>query len=426
MNWLFPSDERSRARRDRVLALAFAVSLVFLVVRAAWKTDGVLVRNQQFGARFLAGEDPYFDPVRGHRIHGPYPPTLVWVAVPLALLPTLAARIAWACVEALALVGSAFVLRRWTRTWLPSIAGHFSVLYAAALLLASRYILRDMAGGGANVVHGALALWALDASLRGRDVWAALPFAFSLACKPYLAPLLVYFAARGKGRTLLSTFVVGALLCLLPACVYGFDRWIDLSARWVRDVAAFARADDPSDAALALDGWTVESSNANQSLGAAVERALAAVGPSDAHRSVRNAALLTAGCLLLFVSVAAWATIRAPPGLGAASAAFAWLPLCLLASPVTWKAHHALLLPLFYVLACAALTSRRRRLAIGGLALYWLTCDLLSAEIVGRPGKLWLEQTSIVAWADIALLAGAIAVARAQHSTPDSPRSSRR
>jgi hypothetical protein len=104
MSRLFPGAEVSRRRRDALLALLFALALALLVARAARKQGGVLERNQAFGARFLAGADPYFDPALGHRLHGPYPPSLALVAAPLALLPEGVARVAWALAQVAALV----------------------------------------------------------------------------------------------------------------------------------------------------------------------------------------------------------------------------------------------------------------------------------------------------------------------------------
>src|SRR5262249_57992807 len=127
--------ERLRSPRvtslNRVLATLFVVVLVALVARAARKEGGVLERNRDFGARSLAGEDPYEDVASGQRIHGPYPPSFVLVAAPLAVVPERAARIAWACAQAGALLGLWFLLRGWARTYWPERAEHASVFFAA-------------------------------------------------------------------------------------------------------------------------------------------------------------------------------------------------------------------------------------------------------------------------------------------------------
>ena len=404
MRWLFPDDARAIERRDRILRWLFLASCALLVARAARKETGVLRLNQQFGARFLAGEDPYFDPARGARVHGPYPPTLVWVAAPLARLPTPAARVAWALVQVGALAALLAVTRRWTSAFSARLAPHFPVLFAAALLLSARYLLRDTAGGGANVVHAALAVLAIDLAARGREGLAGLAFAFSLATKPYLAPLALLFVARARWRTLAATAGFGLALFALPALHYGAGRWVDLTAGWARGVAGFLAADDPRIAAEVPAGLPVEDTTMNQSLAAALRRAL----PPE------SAALATALARLLALAALATAFVaarRTRGPLAGAAAALAFLPACLLASPVAWKAHHVLLLPLFHVLACAAFLSERRARWTAALAAYWLVCGLLSEEVVGRAGKVALERASVVAWGDLALRAAALAVA---------------
>jgi hypothetical protein len=106
-----------------------------------------------------------------------------------------------------------------------------------------------------------------------------------------------------------------------------------------------------------------------------------------------------------------------PPSLAAAAASLAFVPLCLLISPVTWKAHHVLLLPLFFVLACAALGAARQRLAFAGLGAYWVLCGLMNEEVLGRTGKLLFERLSIVTWADLALLAVTLTIAARDRSS---------
>jgi hypothetical protein len=133
VNVLWPSDLEARRRRDRVLLVIAFVLAVVLVVRAARKDDGVLQRNVEFGARFLAHQDPYEDPVRGHRVHGPYPPSYALVTAPLSLLPVPLARVTWALAQVGALVAGWYLVRRWAERAWPALAVHATVVYAAAL-----------------------------------------------------------------------------------------------------------------------------------------------------------------------------------------------------------------------------------------------------------------------------------------------------
>src|SRR5690349_6897827 len=125
---LFPRSAERRRRLAVWLAwLALALG-VFLVARALHKHGGVMELNRAFGRRFLAHEDPWLDPARGLRVHGPYPPSLAWVAVPLALLPELWARGLWACAQLGALAALLALLRRRAREDFPAAAEHVPLL----------------------------------------------------------------------------------------------------------------------------------------------------------------------------------------------------------------------------------------------------------------------------------------------------------
>ncbi|HUR28669.1 MAG TPA: glycosyltransferase 87 family protein, partial [Planctomycetota bacterium] len=209
MESLFPeSAERRKKLAAKLAWLALAVA-VFLVARALHKHGGVMELNRAFGARFLAGDDPWFDPARGVRVHGPYPPSLAWIAVPLALLPESWARGAWACAQVGALVLLYFLLRRRARLSVPRAAEHVPMLYALSLLLASRYLLRDFAGGGGNLLYGTLAYAGLELALSDFALLAGLPLGLSLALKPNLAPLLYALSLLLASRFLLRDFAGG-------------------------------------------------------------------------------------------------------------------------------------------------------------------------------------------------------------------------
>jgi len=383
LNLLFPGDPRALRRRDRVLAILFALFLAVLVARAARKDGGVLLTNQGFGARFLAGEDPYFDPALGRRVHAPYPPSFALAAAPLSLLPTTIARVAWAGAQATALVLVCFLARGWASRYWPRAAAHAPVLFAIALLLASRFVLRDTAGGGGNGITMALAMLGLDLVLRGRELAGGLPIALSLVLKPNLAPLLLWFGATSRWKSLASTAVCSAVLFLLPALSYGWDRYLSLAERWGGDAWSLAGG----------GGLVPEAeSTMNQNLRQAVGRLV----PPPAADWI-------SGATVIVLTVAAIVGARRA-GRGSILAALAFLPLCLLLSPITWKAHHAALLPLFFALACVARTRGRWSGLSTFLLVYWLVCGLASEEIVGRDLRGRLQALSVVTWGDVALL----------------------
>jgi hypothetical protein len=169
VSWLLPTSPEGRSRRDRVLLVLAVLAMVVLVARAARKEAGVLQSNQEFGERFLAGGDPYVVAETGERRHGPYPPSYVLACAPLASLPTPVARVAWALLQCGALVWLYVLSRRRLASLWPRAAPHAPVVFAGAVLLVSRFLLRDMAAGGGNLIYATLTLAGLELAERGRE-----------------------------------------------------------------------------------------------------------------------------------------------------------------------------------------------------------------------------------------------------------------
>ncbi len=417
MRALFPADPDRRRARDRILfGLAIVVALV-LVLRAARKTEGVLVRNQEWGARFLERHDPYDDTRRGGRLHGPYPPSYAIVCAPLSLLPTTPARVVWASAQVAALAALFVLVRRWLARGWPIAAPHASILFAIGLLIASRYVLRDMAGGGGNTLYATALLWGVELALCGGLVTPALLVALPLALKPNLAPVALALALRGRWRAGAAALLVLAVCVWLPGLWFGSAAWFDLWVRWFTDVRAFAAVPDPSSATLVPAGFPVDDSGMNQSLRAALARLAANLG-ADGSLAAWSA---RAGSVLALVA-AAWTCWRARSARSEILAVVTILPAALLASPISWKAHHAVLVGLFALLAATAFEQRTRRGLVGFLAGYWVLCGVLSEEVVGRAGKAWLQSVSVVTWFTIALLLVGIREVRRADSTESTHR----
>ncbi len=409
--WLFPVEPGARARRDRILGILFVLLGVVLVARASRKGVGVLVHNQEWGARFLAHEDPYFDPEVGRRIHGPYPPSLALMAAPLALVPTPAARVLWSVLQVGALWAFYRLLRARLRRHWPELVPHASVLFALALLLVSRYLLRDTAGGGGNLLYSLLALSGVELALAGRPGLAGFPLALSLVLKPNLWPLVLFLALRARWRAFASTLALGALLFCLPALYFGPRAYAELARHWVSDVVSYQSLDDLNARDQVPDGMPPARYGMNQSLREATYRMLRPPGDTGAADvSVVTVAPEVASAVgrLLGLALLLYAGLRvrkARDARGEWVALLGLLPLALLLSPVTWKAHHVDLLPSFGLLvAIAAAEADTRRWLGPFLLFYWVVCDLFSEEIVGSSLRDYLQALSIVTWMDIALV----------------------
>jgi hypothetical protein len=418
VNVLMPTDARARRLRDRILLVLASVLAVVLVVRAAQKKDSVLDRNVEFGARFLRGEDPYQDLVRGLRVHGPYPPSYALVTAPLSLLPVPVARVVWALMQVGALAACWFLVRRWMERLWPALAPHASVVHAAALLLASRFLLRDMAGGGGNLLYVTSAAWGIEMALAARDQLVPAPnvavktlcggllLALPLVLKPNLAPLVIALVCLRCFGAALATILGALILAWIPALVFGFAAYAHLWMRWLADLRTFGAARDLADRSQVPDGFDLAVTSMNQSLRESLWRILDPGVAAWIARAI-SIALLGVACL---------AAMRARGPRSRLLAALAFLPVCVLVSPISWKAHHAALLPLFAALCACALSPRRLMLGVV-LVVYYVACVLLSEELVGKAAKEFLQAISVVTFGALALFVATIALSAQERTT---------
>ncbi|WP_419191101.1 glycosyltransferase family 87 protein [Saltatorellus ferox] len=409
--------------------MVVAIVLTFVMIeRAADTTEGVIVRNMAFGERFLAGDDPYMDPVRGELIHGPYPPSFVWVCAPLATLPRPLARRVWCLAQIGALVGLYSLLRRRLAESSPDLVRHMPALFTIALLLVSRFVLRDMKGGGGNLLYGLLAVFAIDRSLRDRQVLAGLALSAGLLVKPNLAPVLFFLLLRRRWRTLATVAIVVPLLFAAPGLWYGTEAYFALVKRWLTDVLTYANLHDLHDSTLVPEGMPAAESAMNQSLRESVHRLLRPPGDSGAYDihwievAPLTAVRIAQGIALSLLAGLSWRALRARDAAEVWFLGLAFLPLCLLLSPVTWKAHHAVLLPFVFQLVWMAkrLPSRRRWL-IGVFLIYYVVCNLANTEVLGQEAGDYMQSLSVVAWADVLMVLAAIPLSVFARQIPSEP-----
>ena len=79
------------------------------------------------------------------------------------------------------------------------------------------------------------------------------------------------------------------------------------------------------------------------------------------------------------------------------------LVFSLLASPLSWKAHHVALVPAFCVLCLQASRSRSR--AMHALLVAWFVCCGIGQAIVGDDGDEWLNSLYVTPAFDVLLFA---------------------
>jgi hypothetical protein len=423
----------NRAVRARIWPLVWVLLAAALVVRATTRPEGrgVILDHLEFGRRLLAGQDVHGPwrsgpdaPVRP--LHAPYPPSFGLLTAPFAVIADVAsvraARAAWALLQVASLCAVALALRRLCagrdapasggppgrQPWLRPLLWPF--LWLGALLLASRWILRDMHGGGGNLVNLGLCALAFLLAEHRRPWSAAVLLGFSLATKPTQALLLPVFFVLGHRRAALGAVGAAALcaaasLALLRGDPTPWQRW------WTGTVAFAAQVDAFAAPAHEFPPFQWM----NQSLRCALARWLGTVPPELAARvpggvapglgiPVDTVAWITrglSGALLAATLLVGWRARGSQPGrLHAFAAALLLSPLL---SPLSWKAYQVAALPAFYLLLLRAQEPGGRWVA-WPLGLYVPTCvlggDLLGGDLAERVNSLYV----VTAW-NLALLA---------------------
>lgn len=385
-----------------LVPVLLAIAALILVVRAASKQAGVLEDNRVFAGRVLAGTDPYEG-----GLHTPYPPSYGIVMAPLLALPLTASRAAFACVQIAFLV----VLWRRLRAWHTATAPPRALVLCGviAALLGSRYLLRDMKGGGGNLVFGTLVLLACfrphEEPGTDRRPWTGIGLGIVLAAKPTPLFFLPWLALRGRWKTLLVALGTAALLHAAPLLTLGLDGYVAAYGRWLRATWLFMTQQDVfAEPALQIPKFTWMNQALRCALGryfGTVPEVHAAVVPhffQGLGLAVPTLAWLARGLSAVLVVGTFGKLFRARHAEGhraEAQALCLLIPLTLLLSPIAWKAHHVQLLPVFFVLVACGVPWLR-------VAAYAVACTVLSHEVVGdRYGEMlqsWYLVTAGALW----------------------------
>jgi hypothetical protein len=399
-----------------------------LVARATTRKEhrGVLIDHVEFGRRLLHGEELYgpwrSDPDAPERpLHAPYPPSFGLLTVPLALLDAglgrRAARAGWALLQIAALVAIARALRSLPVGPAPPTERAHRWLWLGALLLGSRFVLRDLHGGGGNLINVGLCALAFAAAERERPRAAGWLLGLSLCTKPtqvWLLPLLWLFGRRRAAAHAL----VAAAACVLASLLLlrsDVEPWL----RWLRgSVALLSQADAFAPPALGFPDFEWM----NQALRTALARWLGSVPPEFAARvalgvvpglglPVAAVAAITRvlSLLLLFVTLVAAARLRADPRARTLLLAATLVLACLL-SPLSWKAHFVGVLPALYLLLAHAAATRSR--PVWSLLGAFVPCCALGGELLGDDVSELANSLYVVTLAALSLFTALLLLAR--------------
>ena len=395
-------------RACAIAGAAAVVGVIWAEIIVRREPVGDFPLHWRFGGRFLAGRYLYGDG------HDPYPPAWGLACAWLRSFPLHAAQVLAYPIGPAVLAGLTVLLDRLTRRSLPlDRASRFRVM-ALALVLASRFLIRELPECGPNLVMVALT-WAGLACWRSRREGlggACLGLAIALKCTPAL--FVPYFALKRQWRMVATTALFAAAFALAPAAWMGPASFAGHFRVWAGHCARGIGQADPSVGVLGQEEVK------NHALRPVLARFLMELpaghlGRIDSRWRARGLDLSPAAAGVVIKAVLALLLI----GVGRAFRRPAWdrddpailweaagvSILILLLSPLTWRQHCVGAYPACYLIARTAIARRGLpRWAAWGLGVYAVGVIGLDRWVVGRSGTLLLDSWGVTTWSLVILL----------------------
>lgn len=407
------SPERQRLWQRVALAVGAAVVLIqgaHLLVRPR----GDFQLHWELGRRLAAGEFIYEG---GH--DSPYLPFWGLVHAPLTVLPVQAAQLCLFPLVLVSLWGLLHVLRRLTSRDLPLSPDQEFWMTAVALLLSSRFLVRDMFECGVNLALVALSWLAVLCWVHRRE-WLGgivLGLATALKCTPAL--FLAWFVWKRQWKMSAITLAATAAFTLSPALWMGPAEYARSMQFWYGQSLMGATSENPAIGPLGQEPLQ------NISLRPALGRFLTHL-PADhmarldhplyfdfVNLPAEQAGFVARMLILALVATAAWFGRHAIPRRDDAGVYWECAGvslLILLLSPITWGQHCVGVLPAFYVISrtwwAGRPLPRGTSTVIAGYALLIL---VLNRAVIGKELTYLLDSYRITTWCLLALVAVAIA-----------------
>ena len=381
-------DKHNRLWRTVMIALGVTVSIIQFV-RIARKPPGDFHLHWLSGKFIATGQFLYTD-----NINYPYPPFWGFVHSVLAGIPMETAYLLVYPLFFLALYFLVWSLNRLSEIHFPLGKNELFWVVTIAILLSSRYIVRDMLECGVNLALVALSwlavyFWREKKELQGSVL---LGFAMALKCTPSL--FWAYFILKREWKMALLTFLAATCFTLSPMLKLGYSEYVHTFEHWTKNVLRGFKEKDPS---RNISGPVPL---ANMSLRPTLARYLMHF-PRE-HEVRMNTPLyvdfldlppVTAGriisiSMLLFLIYVAWQFRRHYPD--RTDERILWecavvSILILLYSPVTWGQHCVGIFPGVYLLIRSSMSQKHftRALKIG-IALFVFLVLILNRTFIGK------------------------------------------
>ncbi len=392
--------------RSLVLAIGSVIAIV-LWIATMLKPRGDFSNHWEFGRRFVAGEFLYTG-----GLNTPYPPFFAAAYAPLSMLPLRVAKPVMFVGGLAALLAVLWVLDALTRHSLPLSRERHFWLVAATLLVTSRFVLRDFADAGQNLILFALTWGGIYGWSRGRTLLAgaSLGLATALKCTPAL--FILYFAWKRQWKMAGAAVLFAGLFTLSPALVQ--TSYVTHMQTWLGTVVRGVSQPDPSIGVLGPEELQ------NKSLRPVLARYLMHLPEGHPARGQGNGYLdfldlvpQTAGLVIKMLMLALFAAVAwgfRRPLTGRDDPAMVWecatvSLLTLLYSPITWGQHCVATIPAIYLLGRNIATGHRLPpWTQWTLGLTSLVLIVANRSLIGRNLSLVLESYHLVTLCVLALL----------------------
>jgi alpha-1,2-mannosyltransferase len=276
---------------------------------------------------------------------------------------------------------------------------------AAAILLASPFLQRDLAELGVNTFLVMLSWWGIYKWTNGRDGEASVLIGIAAALKCTPAAFIAYFLWKRQWKVVIGSTVVALVLSVSPIAAMGTHAYVKAEKFWLHGVWRGVTDPDPSHTVLGFDRI------GNLSLRPALARYLIALPYGNPGRpetpvdtlipteppeplyfqffdlQPQTAGKIVRAVLLLIAAITAWifrhkVRDRNDPRILWECAAVS--VAILLYSPLTWAQHCSGILPAFYFLFRAAFAGERRPRGIPMvLAIFFVLIVVLQRGLIG-------------------------------------------
>ncbi|MEO1999905.1 MAG: glycosyltransferase family 87 protein [Planctomycetaceae bacterium] len=409
-------------RRPLKICLLMAGCAAYLMqfVRLLLSTDdppGDFKLHWELARRMLNGEFIY-----AGGLDCPYPPFWGLAHIPFLMFPTSVAQWVAYPLFAVSLLMLMWTLNRLTRDRIRLDQKTLFWVGAIPVILAVRFLVRDMLECGVNLALVALTWFVVYLWTEHRDRLAGivLGLAISLKCTPAL--FLVYFIWKRQWGVVLSTLVAVTAFTFSPICWMGPTEFARAGDFWYRHSIRGLTSEDPTLGVLGQEHF--QNISLRSSLGrflthipsghkSRVDHPLyvdvLTLDPATAERLIQ--------CLLTLLAVLVFSRMK-PSVNDRGATSILWecsiiSTMTLLYSPITWGQHCVAIIPALYLMTRTALLERTMPTWMAHiLAIYVGLVLVLNRAVVGRDLSRLMDSYHLTTWC----LLGVLAIVVGYHS----------